>query len=226
MKKALPTIMYSLSALVSLGLVIASYYHIAPLDMTEVFGFISGGLCVWLTVKENIWNWPIGIANNVFFIVLFWNSHLYADMGLQIVYIVLSVLGWYWWLKGGKGKTELPVSRASVRTLAVLTVLGVVCTYGMMLYLRTISDTAPFLDALTTVMSLIAQYLLTKKYIENWFVWLSADVIYIGLYIYKGLYLTGILYALFFLMCIAGYRAWKKSMQLTPIEADLTLRHV
>jgi nicotinamide mononucleotide transporter len=218
--------MYALSFLGSAVLTYASWQNLVPISLTEVFGFISGGLCVWLTVKENIWNWPIGILNNVFFIILFWQSHLYADMGLQVVYIVLSMLGWYWWLRGGKGNTTLTVSHVGMRTVLVLAVIGIVSTYGMTLYLRTVQDAAPFWDALTTVMSLIAQYLLTKKYIENWYVWMAADVIYVWLYSFKHLYLTGFLYALFFVMCVAGLVEWHRSMRLARKEAILTNHHV
>ncbi|MEO6536222.1 MAG: nicotinamide riboside transporter PnuC [Candidatus Paceibacterota bacterium] len=218
--------LHVLSLIGSVALTFASWRGLVPISLTEVFGFISGGLCVWLTVKQNIWNWPIGIVNNIFFIILFWQSHLYADMALQVVYIVLSILGWYWWVRGGVGNTSLTVSRIGIRTVLVLTLIGVVTMYGMTLYLRTVQDAAPFLDALTTVMSLIAQYLLTKKKIENWYLWMTADVIYVWLYCFKHLYLTGFLYAIFFAMCIAGVIAWRRSMKLTNKEAVLTAHHV
>lgn len=202
-----------IGTIISALLIIASLKHIVYLDITEVLGFITGAAAVWLTAKENVWNWPIGIANAAFFTILFWNAKLFADMGLQIVYIILGFLGWYWWLKGGENKTELKVSKTTKNEWVVLLSIGLVCTYIMTLYLRSVSDSAPFLDALTTVMSLIAQYMLTKKLIENWYIWISADVIYIGLYFYKNLYLTGILYFIFMLMCVGGLRHWKKSLK-------------
>src|SRR5262249_46040103 len=155
---------------------------------SEILGFVTGAITVWLTVKENIWNWPIGIANNVFFIVLFLQAGLYADTGLQVVYIVLGVLGWYWWLHGGGQRAELRVSHVGVPLALVLMGTTVVATYGMTLFLTSIDDSAPFLDTFTTVLSLVAQLLLTKKYIENWYVWIGADVIYVGLYIWKDLH--------------------------------------
>lgn len=204
---------YLLGTITSLILIAGSWTGFLPMGLTEVFGFITGAVCVWLVVKQNIWNWPIGIANNIFFIILFWNANLYADMGLQIVYIVLAGLGWYWWLKGGKEKTELPVSNVTPVEIAALAVIGAISTHGMTLYLQSVNDSAPFLDALTTVMSLIAQYMLTKKYLQNWYVWIAVDVIYIGLYFYKGLNLTAVLYAIFLTMCIIGLKAWKKDSQ-------------
>ncbi|HEY7992580.1 MAG TPA: nicotinamide riboside transporter PnuC [Candidatus Eremiobacteraceae bacterium] len=181
--------------------------------MTEVLAFITGGVCVWLIVKQNIWNWPIGIANDLFFVVLFLQARLFADMSLQVVYVVLGFLGWFWWLRGGHEATALTISRVSRAQSVLLAILAVSSTYGGTLYLRSVNDSAPFLDALTTVLSLIAQYMLTRKYLENWWVWISADVIYIGLYAYKHLYLTSALYGIFLSMCIVGLLQWTRSIR-------------
>ncbi len=191
------------------------------LSLTEVFGFITGAVCVWLTVKEHLWNWPIGIANNVFFIALFWQTRLYADMGLQFVYIVLGALSWYWWLHGGQSRSPLRVSCVPVSVALGVALLSVVSTFGMTLYLQRIHDAAPFWDALTTVLSLAAQYLLTRKWLENWWVWLTADAVYIGLYGFKHLYLTGALYALFLGMCVIGLKQWRKSLaEALPVPGE------
>jgi nicotinamide mononucleotide transporter len=204
---------YSLAVLISLGLILASWFHLAPMSEIEVFGFISGALSVWLTVKVNIWNWPVGIANSAFFVVLFFTSRLYSDMALNVVYIVLGFLGWYWWLHGGSNRDKLPIEHMSLRLGAVLLIALALGTWGATLYLQSIQDAAPFWDALTTAMSLVAQFLLTKKLIENWYVWISADVIYIGLYLYKQLYLTSVLYALFLTMCVVGLLHWRATMR-------------
>lgn len=202
---------YAIATTISVALITGALFHKLSLDITEVLGFVTGALTVWLVVKQNIWNWPIGIANNIFFILLFWRSHLYADMGLQFVYIVISVYGWYWWLNGGRNRSKLTVSRIRYKEALLLLGVTIIGTYAMMIHLTKIDDAAPFLDALTTVMSLIAQYMLTKKYLENWLVWISVDVIYIYLYASKSLVLTGILYFIFLCMCIVGFRQWRTS---------------
>jgi nicotinamide mononucleotide transporter len=194
-------------------LLLGAWLQFLPFSLTESFGFITGAVGVWLTVKQNIWNWPIGIANNIFFIILFLDARLYADTGLQIVYIILSILGWYWWLRGGENKTRLRISHIDLTTGLIVTGLLVFGTFGMTLYLDSIADSAPFLDALTTVLSLIAQYMLTRKMLENWYVWIFADIIYIGLYIYKGLYLTSGLYVIFMAMCVVGFVRWRQSFR-------------
>jgi nicotinamide mononucleotide transporter len=107
----------------------------------------------------------------------------------------------------------LRVNHLRLREGITLAIIGAAATFGLYLYFISINDSAPFLDALTTVLSLIAQYLLNYKRLENWFVWITADVIYIYLYIFKELYLTAILYAVFIGMCVAGYMAWKKSLK-------------
>lgn len=198
-------------ALSSVLLLLGSIGKWLPFGLVEVFGFITGAICVMLTVEESIWNWPIGLANNVFFVVLFAGQRLYADMGLQIVYIVLGIVGWYLWLHGGENRGKLRVRASGLPELALLAILGIGATVGMTYFLRSVNDSAPFLDAVTTVLSLIAQYLLTRKAIENWHLWMAADVIYVGLYVYKGLLLTALLYALFFAMCVGGLRVWLRS---------------
>ena len=200
-------------SLASLGLLAASFWKWIPISLTEVLGFITGAVCVLLVIEQNIWNFPIGIANNIFFIILFLSSRLYGDMALQVVYIALGAIGWYQWLYGGEHRTKLHVSHTSAREAAILLVLGALATAGMREYFLRINDSAPFLDALTTVLSLVAQYLLNFKRIENWYVWITADVLYVWLYVQKDLHLTAVLYAIFIGMCIAGLRSWSKALR-------------
>lgn len=203
---------YIISLIASFLLCIAAYLQKLPFSFTETLGFVTGAWCVWLTVKEHVWNWPVGIANSAFFFILFWQSSLFADAALQIVYIVLGFLGWYWWLHGGEKKTTLLISRAPWKEWVWLFVCLALGTWAEWIILVRAGDAAPFLDALTTAMSLVAQYLLTKKRFENWYLWMSVDVIYVYLYTYKHLYLTAILYAIFFAMCVRGYTEWKRTL--------------
>ena len=106
--------------LASAGLVILAKTGVIPTTFVEVAGFLSGALCVWLLVKQNIWNWPIGIINAVMYIVLFYQAKLFADMALQVIYVILGVLGWYWWLRGGNEGTELRVQRTSKKHASIL----------------------------------------------------------------------------------------------------------
>jgi nicotinamide mononucleotide transporter len=210
---------YLFSVIGTIFLLLLSSLKIFPMSMIEVLGFSTGAVCVWLTVKEDVLNWPIGIANGIFFVILFFQARLFGDMTINIVYIILGFLGWYWWLKGGKNKTGLKVSKTPYVENIILIIIGIVATYAMTVYLKNIGDASPFLDGLTTVLSFIAQYMLTRKYIENWYLWIMADIFYIYLYIIKNLYLTSILYILFLTMCVIGLKQWRQSGKKTLSKA-------
>ena len=178
----------------------------------ELLGFATGAACVWLTVRARVGNFPVGIANNLFFLVLFWSARLYADAVLQVVFLGLAAYGWWVWLRGGERRTHRAMGRASHRTLLVLLALLVPATWGLTVLLGRAHDIAPFWDALTTALSLAAQWLLNRKEIENWAFWIAADVVYIPLYFVKALDLTGIVYVLFLGMCLVGARTWRREL--------------
>jgi len=185
------------------------------MSLLEIVGFLTGAVCVFLQVRENIWNWPIGIANNILYLVMFSQHRLYADAGLQLFFMSISVYGWWKWKFGGQDHTGLSVSRTS-RALG-WKLVGITLGAAVLIYLvlRRFSDSdVPYGDATTTAMSLTAQFMLGRKLIENWILWIAANVIYIGLYCYKHLYLTAFLNVIFIVLCVAGYRKWSK--QLSP----------
>ena len=212
-----------LGGIASLALVVGSWQRLIPYSLTETLGFVTGAVCVYLVVKESVWNFPVGLANNFFFIILFANARLFGDAALQVVYIALGIQGWYLWLYGGRNRTALKVARAPARLLIILSVLTLVVTIGLALVLRRVRGSLPILDSLTTVLSLAAQYLLNKKYVENWYAWITADLIYVYIYVSKGLHLTAILYLVFLGLCLAGVRSWwvalrKEQTGATPLR--------
>lgn len=202
-----------LGILLSAVVIVASWQQWLPVPLTEALGFVTGAACVYLVVQQSLWNFPLGIANNLFFLVLFWQARLYGDAGLQVVYLVLGVHGWYQWLHGGEHRTALTITRASRQVLLVLAALIPLATWGLVLILRQVNGSAPLPDAFTTVLSLAAQYLLNRKMLENWFVWIVADVIYIYLYLARGLHLTAVLYGVFLCLCIAGLVRWRRTLR-------------
>ncbi len=186
----------------------------------EVVGFVTGALCVWLVARQNLWNWPIGILNNLAFLALFATSGLYADSGLQVVYLGLALYGWWSWLRGGVARTPLPVSRTTSAQWLWLAVAGVVLTGALVWILTTrTSSTVPWPDAITTVLSLLATWGQTRKKVESWWLWIAADVIYVPLYAYKGLWLTAILYVGFLALCVLGLRSWSKDLRRDLVAA-------
>ncbi|MFD9575608.1 nicotinamide riboside transporter PnuC [Streptomyces sp. NPDC059982] len=182
---------------------------------TEVLGFVTGAVCVVLVARQHLANWPVGIANNVFFIVLFARAGLYADAGLQIVFIALAAYGWWSWTHGGGPgtATALPVRRTTAAEWAWLLAAGAVGVAGLALLLGAVSDsTVPFWDALTTGLSLMATYGQCRKLLESWWLWIAADLVYVPLYLYKGLYLTSVLYVAFLALCVAGLIGWRRTL--------------
>jgi nicotinamide mononucleotide transporter len=179
---------------------------------TEALGFVTGAVCVGLIVRENAWNWPIGLANNAFFFVLFLRSRLYGDMMVQVVYFVLGIYGWWHWLFGGVQRSQLPISRLSRAEWIVIVAAIPALTAAVRPILIAVNGASPLMDALTTVLSLIAQYLMTLKRIEHWWLWILADALYVPLYVSRQLPLTAVLYFGFLLLCIAGLRRWRRSI--------------
>ncbi len=151
--------------------------------------------------------------NVTLYSLVFYGAKLYADMGLQGVYLVLSLYGWYEWKHGGKNRTELHVSRAPAKFLALAAFAAVVFAVVLGMILSRVTDAAlPWLDSATTATSLVAQFMMTRKILENWAIWAAVDVVYVGMFIYKELYLTAGLYAVFFVLAITGYRRWKSTL--------------
>lgn len=180
----------------------------------ELLGFATGVVNVWLVVRQHAWNWPIGIANVLLLMVLFWTAGLYADAGLQIVYVGLGVYGWWHWVFGGADRGRLLVSRTGRAEWVGLVTAGLLLTGALWLLLdRATDSTVPLADAATTALSLLATYGQTRKLVESWWIWIIADLIYIPLYAYKQLYLTAGLYLVFLTLCVLGLRAWRADLR-------------
>jgi nicotinamide mononucleotide transporter len=176
----------------------------------EAASFVTGALCVWLTVRESIWNFPLGMVNVATFTVVFLRARLFADAGLQIVFFILGAIGWYLWVYGGPQRTPLRITRTPRNRARGVTAAIVIIWGGLWVLLRHTGDAAPVWDSLTTALSLGAQWLLDRKHLENWLLWITVDVIYVPLYLYKELYLTSALYAVFFCMAVIGWLQWRR----------------
>lgn len=188
----------------------------APVTLVEVIGFVSGAVCVWLVGRQNPWNWSVGLIQVVAYLFLFWAAGLYADAGLQAVYIGLGLWGWWNWLRG-RPEGRLRVRTARPAEWAALTGVGVAGTVLIAQVLISVTpSTVPWPDALTTVLSLLATYGQGRKLLESWWLWIAADLIYIPLYAYKGLWLTSGLYTVFLALCVIGLRRWQADRAPAP----------
>lgn len=186
----------------------------------EAASFVTGAACVWLTVKESVWNFPIGLLNVTTFCVVFFQARLYADAGLQVVYFALGVLGWAMWLRGGANRSPLKVTRAPLNECLWATVFVALGTLALWGLLTRVGGSASFWDALTTSISLASQWLLNRKRVESWVGWILVDAVYVPLYLYKELYLTALLYVVFLVMAVVGLRAWRDSWRRDVIVPE------
>lgn len=178
----------------------------------EISAAVFGAIAVYLSTKENIWSWPTAIINVGLYTIVFFHSRLYADMGLQVIYLTMSFYGWYNWLHGGEQHSVLHVSRATPR---MLTVLGLFVALGSLalgatLYAHT-NAAIPFLDSALVATSLAAQWLMTRKVLENWLLWIAVDIVYVPMFISRGLIATAALYAVFLVLAMLGYISWRRS---------------
>ena len=181
-------------------------------DWLEATAVAFGIISVYLSVRQNIWSWPTAIVNVLLYFLVFRQAKLYADTGLQLVYFALSVYGWYEWLYGGTNRTVLKVSRATPRMSLVLAAVVMVSVAVLgTLFARATDAALPYLDSTTASTSLAAQWMMTRKVLENWAVWIAVDVVYVGMFIYKSLYLTAGLYAVFLVLAAMGWAQWKRS---------------
>ena len=182
----------------------------------EIFGAVTGILYVILEVRQNKLLWPLGIITSGVYVYVFFTGKFYADMGLQVYYVLISIYGWYYWSRGKShsDSEELPVIRIDRNTTLILLLIFVAIWAGIYYILKEFTDsTVPVGDSFTTALAIVATWMLARKIIEHWYLWIIVNVVSIGLYTYKGLYPTVILYAVYTGMAIFGYFEWKKSMK-------------
>lgn len=179
----------------------------------EAVGVAFGVASVYLLARQRIWGWPVGLVNVALFIVVFYDARLYADAALQVVYVVLCLYGWRTWAGVGQADGALAAAHAPWRALVGLLVLGLVSSVAIGAAIGRHTDASlPWVDASTTSFSLVAQWMQTRKWIENWWLWIVVDVIYVGMYLMKALYLTAGLYLIFVMLAGMGLVEWRRSM--------------
>ena len=191
------------------------------ISFLEWLGTITGALCVYLAAKESVLNWPIAIISVSVYIYIFYNAKLYGDTFLQFYFLATCIYGWYYWTFGKTTNltAERKVAKLSNKHWLLILGLQIVLSViiGYILDIKTDTD-VPYIDAFCTVGSFIAQYLLTRKILENWIIWIVVDIIYIPLYIHKDLLATAVLYFVFLFIAAKGYLDWKKSMEKSIIS--------
>lgn len=180
----------------------------------EIFGLVSGLVCVWLMIKQNVLTFPIGLAYAVASVLVMARNQLYADVLLNAYYVFINAYGWWYWsVKKEEQGTELVVSRVTAKTAAALFgigVLGVIAMIGLLSHYTSAQQV--ILNSITTTLSFIAMWMSARKLVENWLIWLLVNVLSVGLYFLQGIYPYVLLYAVYLVMAVKGYREWMVSM--------------
>jgi nicotinamide mononucleotide transporter len=178
----------------------------------EWIAAIAGAVSVYLSARQNILSWPTAIVNVSLYAFIFRRAGLFSDMGLQVVYLALSIYGWYQWLHGGAQRGALRVSRATPRVWFACAAAALPFWMGLAAYTSTLPGVSlPYLDSGLTTLSLVAQWMMTRKILENWALWILADIVYVPVYVYKTLYVTAGLYAVFLVLAVIGLLQWRRS---------------
>ncbi len=179
----------------------------------ELLGAILGVVYVLFSIRQNILTWPVGLLSSILYVWIFFDSKLYADMGLQMYYVFISIYGWHEWLKGNQdnARAKLKVSRLNLKLGLLLTVISLLIFGVIWLILINFTDSqVPIADSLATSLSIVATWMLARKILEHWLVWIFVDAFSIGLFIYKDLLPTVILFVVYTIMAVVGFIEWKK----------------
>ncbi|MFC2097791.1 nicotinamide riboside transporter PnuC [Bacteroidota bacterium] len=190
----------------------------AKSNYIEILGAVSALIYLYFSIKQNVLLWPLGIITSVLYVYVFFNSGFYADMGLNVYYVIISIYGWYYWTKG-RGETQnkkknLPVVSLNRKLSIKLCIIGLLIFVIIAYVLVKFTDSqVPYWDAFTTAGSIIATWMLARKIIEHWLIWVVVDLVSLALYIYKDLYATSVLFIVYTTMAVVGYVTWKKDLK-------------
>ena len=184
----------------------------APVTWLEIVAFGLAIAMVVCNIRVNVLGWPLAIVSSLLYFLLFWNSRLYGDASLQIFFALVAGWGWWQWLRGTDASgAVLRVRELGARGRWIALGALAIAWPATGLFLRRFTDTdVPWWDAFPTAGSVVGQWLLGRKYVENWLTWAVVNVVGVALFAYKGLWLTVVLYALFAAMSFVGWRAWRR----------------
>ncbi len=184
----------------------------SPVTWLEAVAFVLALAMVLFNIRVDPTGWPLAIASSLLYFALFWNSRLYGDAGLQIFFAAVALWGWWQWLRGTQADgSALQVRRLGARGRWVALAALAVAWPATGAFLKHFTDTdVPWWDAFPTAASVVGQWLLGRKYVENWPTWIAVNVVGVALFAYKGLWLTVILYAVFTALSVLGWRAWAR----------------
>lgn len=185
----------------------------ARVNAVEFAGFLVTIISIFLATRENVWYYPTGIASVLLYAWIYYDAKLYAEAGLQFIWLALLLYGWWAWLYGGKDRSELPVTRTPRWAWIAAILSGAAMTAVIVTIQRNFTDNpAPFVDSSIAAWSIVAQWMTARKWLENWFFWLAVNAVAVPLYVMRDLRWTALLYAILFVLAIEGWRKWRVSL--------------
>lgn len=185
------------------------------LNYIELSGAVLGLIYIFYSIRQNILTWPVGLVSSLFYIVVFFHSKLYAAMALQFYYAVMSVYGWYYWLKGNNENTgkKAPIRHTKKKEWMKITGVSIAIFLMILIILYNYTDSdVPVIDSFTTTASIVATWMMARKLIENWIIWIISDIVSVFLYLEKGLWATVLLFIVFTAMAVVGFFEWKRNL--------------
>ncbi len=191
----------------------------------EVIAAGLGFVAIFLQIRQNVWYWLVSIVMVSMYIYIYIKARLYADMSLQVYYLVISFYGWYMWLFGKRsdddGRQGLPVSAAPAKMRLRLGVITVLLFFLIGWFLQNFTNSdLPWWDSFTTALSFVATWMLARKIIGNWLIWIVVDAVSVGIYIYKDLYPTAVLFFFLTVLAVVGYRSWRRDMEAGSLKLE------
>jgi nicotinamide mononucleotide transporter len=187
----------------------------------ELLGFCFTIVSIWLNTQQNSWGWGVGILGIGCYIYISLSINLLGSFILNIYFLLLSIYGWYWWKFGKKEQHVLSITRCTLREIGFLLALSVILTFVVVGLVQNYQNPTfiQYWDAEATALSMIGQWLLARKKIENWLIWIFVNVQYMFIYYYQNLVVTSLLYCILILLAIKGWLTWKKELAIKPTES-------
>lgn len=177
----------------------------------EIAGFLTTVLGIWLTTRRSMLCWPITLAADVFYLVVFYRAQLLSDALLQVFFVAFTLYGWWHWWRGYRAEGEVRIVPLAIPSLLIAVAAGVAGSFVLGELAKRLHAALPFLDATLTSFSLVASWWGARKHIANWWLWIAVDLVYIGEYLYKSLRATAVLYAILVALAVLGLRDWRRA---------------
>jgi nicotinamide mononucleotide transporter len=202
---------------------LTAFSHYLADHWIELAGFITTAVGIWLTTKRLLICWPVVLAADIFYFVVFYEARLYSDALLQVFFLVFTLYGWWHWWRGVREEGEVRVVRLPLRSMLIALAAGAAGSVLLGQLARQMHAALPYLDATLTSYSLVASWWQARKQIANWWLWIVVDLIYIGEYLYKNLVITAFLYAGLVVLAVLGLWEWRRAEKASQIASCTTL---